>query len=102
MTESSPTVTANPINGKSRVGSIGLPIPNTEVRLVELEPDAQGNYADVAEGKEGELLVRGPQVMKGYWNMPAETVQAISHDGWLHTGDIAKMDKDGYFYIVDR
>lgn len=102
MTEASPVVTANPINGESRPGSIGLPIPGTEARLVELEPDVQGNYADVAEGKEGELLVRGPQVMKGYWNMPDETVRTISRDGWLHTGDIAKMDKDGYFYIVDR
>jgi long-chain acyl-CoA synthetase len=102
MTESSPTVTANPINGESRAGSIGLPLPNTEVRLVELDPDARGNYADVAEGQEGELLVRGPQVMKAYWNMPDETAKMISRDHWLHTGDIAKMDKDGYFYIVDR
>ncbi len=102
MTETSPTITANPIQGESRAGSVGLPLPNTEIRLVELDPDAQGNYADVAEGKEGELLVRGPQVMHSYWNMPAETAQMISSDHWLHTGDIAKMDKDGYFYIVDR
>ena len=102
MTESSPVITANPIQGESRPGSIGLPISSTEVRLVELDPDAQGNYVDVSEGKEGELLARGPQVMKGYWNMPDETVKTISRDGWLHTGDIAKMDKDGYFYIVDR
>ncbi|MFN8495189.1 MAG: long-chain fatty acid--CoA ligase [Caldilineaceae bacterium] len=101
MTESSPVAMANPIIGESRAGSIGLPISNTEVKLVELEPDAQGNYAEVAEGKEGELLLRGPQVMKGYWNMPDETVK-ILRDGWLHTGDIAKMDQDGYFYIVDR
>ncbi len=102
MTETSPTITANPIQGESRAGSVGLPLPNTEVRLVELDPDAQGNYADVAEGKEGEFLVRGPQVMNGYWNMPDETAKMISSDYWLHTGDIAKMDKDGYFYIVDR
>ncbi|MCX6045201.1 MAG: long-chain fatty acid--CoA ligase [Chloroflexi bacterium] len=102
MTETSPTITANPIQGESRAGSVGLPLPNTEIRLVELDPDAQGNYADVAEGKEGELLVRGPQVMHSYWNMPDETAKMISQDQWLHTGDIAKMDKDGYFYIVDR
>ena len=101
MTESSPVAMANPIIGESRPGSIGLPISNTEAKLVELDPDAQGNYAEVAEGKEGELLLRGPQVMKGYWNMPDETVK-ILRDGWLHTGDIAKMDHDGYFYIVDR
>ncbi|CAN5514048.1 long-chain fatty acid--CoA ligase [soil metagenome] len=102
MTETSPTITANPIQGESRAGSVGLPLPNTEIRLVELDPDAQGNYADVAEGKEGEIVVRGPQVMHSYWNMPDETAKMISNDHWLHTGDIAKMDKDGYFYIVDR
>ena len=53
-------------------------------------------------GEEGEIVVRGPQVMKGYWGRPDETANTIDKDGWLHTGDIAKMDDDGYFYIVDR
>lgn len=61
-----------------------------------------GKYEDVEEGQEGELCARGPQIMKGYWNKPEETAGTIDDEGWLHTGDIAKMDKDGYFYIVDR
>jgi len=102
MTESSPLAIANPINGESRAGSIGLPVSSTEAKIVALDADADGNYATVPEGGEGELLVRGPQVMKGYWNMPSETDQTVDREGWLHTGDIVKMDKDGYFYIVDR
>lgn len=102
MTESSPVISANPINGEARVGSIGLPLPNTEVQIVSLEPDANGDYQPLPQGQEGELLARGPQVMKGYWNRPDETVKTINRQGWLHTGDIAKMDEDGYFYIVDR
>ncbi len=70
--------------------------------MVSLEPDAEGRYAFLAVGQPGELVVRGPQVMKGYHNNPAETRQAIDAEGWLHTGDIATMDADGYFYIVDR
>ncbi|RIK43510.1 MAG: long-chain fatty acid--CoA ligase [Chloroflexi bacterium] len=102
LTESSPVAVANPINGEARVGSIGLPLPNTEVRIVALEPDANGRYQPLELGQEGELAIRGPQVMKGYWNRPAETAQALTTDGWLLTGDIARMDEDGYFYIVDR
>lgn len=102
MTELSPVATANPINGESRAGSIGLPIPNTDVRIVSLTPDAEGNYQLLGVGEEGEIVVRGPQVMKGYWNRPEETANTIDKEGWLHTGDIAKMDEDGYFYIVDR
>jgi long-chain acyl-CoA synthetase len=102
MTESSPVATANPINGEARVGSIGLPVSNTEIRIVALEPDANGQYQPLGVGEEGELTIRGPQVMKGYWNRPDETAQTLRTDGWLHTGDIARMDEDGYFYIVDR
>ncbi|MDQ3250613.1 MAG: AMP-binding protein, partial [Chloroflexota bacterium] len=102
MTESSPLAIANPINGESRAGSIGVPVPNTDAKIVTLDPDAQGIYADVPVGTEGELLVRGPQVMKGYWQQGEETAKTINAEGWLHTGDIAKMDADGYFYIVDR
>jgi long-chain acyl-CoA synthetase len=102
MTELSPVATANPIFGQSRAGSIGLPICNTDVRIVSLAPDANGVYTPMKVGEEGEIVVRGPQVMKGYWGRPDETANTIDPDGWLHTGDIAKMDDDGYFYIVDR
>lgn len=102
MTESSPVVTANPLYGEARAGSIGLPVSNTEVSICALEPDENGEFKILAQGEEGELIVRGPQVMKGYWNMDDETAKTIDRDGWLHTGDIAKMDADGYFYIVDR
>jgi long-chain acyl-CoA synthetase len=102
MSESSPVATANPINGEARIGSIGLPIPNTEVAIASLDADAAGRYEHLPIGQEGELLLRGPQVMKGYWNMADETAKTIDSEGWLHTGDIAKMDEDGYLYIVDR
>jgi len=85
-----------------RTGSIGLPISSTELAIVSLEADDNGNYKFLAPGEEGELVIRGPQVMKGYYNNPEETAMTIDVDHWLHTGDIAKMDKDGYFYIVDR
>lgn len=102
MTELSPVAVANPIWGESRAGSIGLPVPSTDVQIVSLTPEADGSYTRLGVGEEGELVVRGPQVMKGYWNRPDETATTIDADGWLHTGDIAKMDEDGYFYIVDR
>ncbi len=102
LTETSPVVCANPINGLRKEGSIGLPLPSTEVAVVKLEPDAEGVYEAVPPGQEGELVVRGPQVMKGYWGRPDETAQTIDPEGWLHTGDIARMDEDGFFYIVDR
>ena len=102
MSECSPVATANPIFGQVRVGSIGIPLPDTECAVVSLEMNEAGEYQFLAPGQEGEIVVRGPQVMKGYYNNPEETAKTIDKDGWLHTGDIAKMDKDGYFYIVDR
>ncbi len=102
LSEASPIVAANPIHGDRKVGSIGLPIPNTRITVVSLEPDNQGIYTELKTGEEGELVVYGPQVMKGYWNRPDETAKTIDSTGGLHTGDIAKMDADGYFYIVDR
>lgn len=103
MTESSPVTHANPLIGEVRIGSIGLPIPNTDAHIVTLEPDDEGKYQILEEiGAEGELRVKGPQVMKGYWGRDDETAKTLTPDGWLHTGDIAKMDEDGYFYIVDR
>ena len=102
MSECSPVATANPIFGQVRVGSIGLPLPDTDCAVVSLEMNEAGEYQFLAPGQEGEIVVRGPQVMKGYYNNKEETAKTIDKDGWLHTGDIAKMDKDGYFYIVDR
>ena len=97
LTEASPVTHANPIYGENRIGTIGLPWPNTECKLVDLED----GETEVSAGETGELCVKGPQVMKGYWNMPGETDNVL-REGWLYTGDIASMDEDGYFAIVDR
>jgi long-chain acyl-CoA synthetase len=96
LSETSPLTHANPIHA-ARPGSIGIPLPDTDARIVDLATNA-----DAPPGAEGELLLRGPQVMQGYWKKPAETAATLSADGWLRTGDIARMDADGYFYIVDR
>jgi long-chain acyl-CoA synthetase len=95
LTETSPLTHANPL-ARAKAGSIGLPLPDTDARIVELETGA-----DVGVGQPGELLIRGPQVMRGYWNRPEETARAL-RDGWLATGDVATMDDEGYFAIVDR
>ncbi len=95
MTEASPVVTTNP-KGGIRIGTIGVPVPSTDVRIV----DENGNV--LPTGSVGELQVRGPQVMKGYYKKPEETARTITADGWLNTGDVASMDEDGYFRIVDR
>lgn len=102
LTETSPVACANPINGMRKEGSIGFPVPSTEVAIVGLDPNEEGKFEPVPAGEEGELIIRGPQVMKGYWKRPEETAEAISEEGWFHTGDIARMDEDGCFYIVDR
>ena len=97
LTEASPVTHANPLDGERRAGSIGLPVPDTDCKIVHLEdPDRE-----VGVGERGELCVRGPQVMLGYWNRPEDTALSI-RNGWLHTGDVAVMDEDGYFFIVDR
>ncbi|MBN8480226.1 MAG: AMP-binding protein [Xanthomonadales bacterium] len=96
LTETSPAVCINPLDLSEYNGSIGLPVPSTEVSV----QDDDGNL--LAVGGVGELCVRGPQVMKGYWNRPEETAKVIDASGWLHTGDIARMDERGFFYIVDR
>lgn len=97
MTESSPVICVNPIDEqKVRIGYIGLPVPSTEVRLV----NEAGQIVGIGEA--GELQARGPQIMKGYYNRPKETAETISADGWLATGDIAIMEADGFFKIVDR
>ncbi len=102
MSESSPLTAGNPVFGRTKTGSVGMPIPDTELAVIALEPDDHGTYAFLGIEEAGELVVRGPQVMKGYYNSPEETGSTIDANGWLHTGDIAKMDADGYFYIVDR
>jgi long-chain acyl-CoA synthetase len=96
LTEASPGVTMNPFNLRQFNGSVGLPLPSTEVAI----RDDQGR--DLPIGQAGELCVRGPQVMKGYWKRPDETAKAIMPDGFLRTGDIAVMDEKGFFRIVDR
>ena len=74
-------------------------MPDVEARIVDLET---GEPIQPGTDKTGELLVRGPQVMKGYWNRPDETAQSLDQEGWLHTGDIARVDEDGFYSIVDR
>ncbi|KQP56153.1 AMP-binding protein [Agreia sp. Leaf283] len=96
LTEASPVVSVNPTVGTARLGTIGLPLPSTYVEIRDDDDRA------VALGERGELVISGPQVMKGYWNKPEQTAKAIGPDGWLHTGDVAIMDADGYVTIVDR
>jgi len=97
MTEASPITHVNPFGGLRKPGSVGVPIPNTLSRIVDLKD----GITPVPVGEVGEIVFQGPQVMKGYLNMPAETAEALK-GGWLHSGDIGKMDEDGYFYVVDR
>jgi long-chain acyl-CoA synthetase len=92
----------NPISDKRKFGTIGLPIPDTDCRIVDLDDPSK----EAPAGEPGELALAGPQVMKGYWNRPEETAEMIREGGdrvrWLHTGDIATVDDEGYFAIVDR
>ncbi|WP_281646162.1 AMP-binding protein [Parendozoicomonas sp. Alg238-R29] len=96
LTECSPIVSVNPLGKASQPGTAGLPLPSTEVRFINEE----GN--DVVLGEPGELCVRGPQVMKGYWRRADATEEVLDSDGWLKTGDIAKVEEDGFIRIVDR
>ena len=98
LTEASPVTHANPIGpGGPKPGTVGQLLPNTECRVV----DAAGG-TDLGPGEDGELWIRGPQVMRGYLNNPEATAAMLDEDGWLHTGDIGHVDQDGYFRIVDR
>ncbi|MCG3736799.1 long-chain-fatty-acid--CoA ligase FadD [Vibrio cincinnatiensis] len=96
LTECSPLVTGNPYDLSDYSGAIGLPVPSTEVRIVDDEGKVLGY------DQTGELQVRGPQVMQGYWQRPEATKEVIDEDGWLSTGDIVKFDEQGMLYIVDR
>ncbi len=103
LSEASPVTHANPVFGENRVGTIGVPWPDTDVKIVDVDTGEKV----LGVGEAGELCVRGPQVMSGYWNMPEETANSLRPDPaggapWLHTGDIAVMDEDGYFQIRDR
>ncbi len=96
LTETSPAAIANPLTMTDFTGSIGLPIPSTDVRIC----DDDGN--DVATGEAGEICIRGPQVMEGYWQKPDETAKVMMEGGWFRTGDIGRIDEKGYVFIEDR
>ncbi len=97
MSETAALGTNNPIFGPKKVNSIGIPYPDTDIRVVDLENGAD----DVPRGKPGEIIIKGATVMKGYWNNPEGTAEQMK-DGWLYTGDIAIQDDDDFLYIVDR
>ncbi len=98
LSEASPVISCNPPNGGGRKGSIGLPLPGTELEFRQIEdvslPEQDGNH--------GQLLVRGPQVMQGYWNRQQESQQTLLAGGWLVTGDVGYVDDDGFIYLTDR
>jgi len=96
LTETSPAACINPMDLPEYNGAIGLPVPSTDACI----KDDNGRQLPV--GEVGELCIMGPQVMLGYWQRPAETAEVIDAEGWLHTGDMARMDENGFFYIVDR
>ena len=97
MTETSPVSTMNPSLGTKKLGTIGMPIQNVELKIIDPETGKE-----VPIGEPGEICVKGPLVMQGYYNKPEETKKAIDADGYMHTGDVALMGNDGYLKIVDR
>ncbi len=98
LTETSPVTHANPLGSKGKVGTIGVPLPSTEAKIFDLAR----RLKEVKQGQIGELAVRGPQVMMGYWKNPKATKEVLTDDGWLLTGDIAQADEDGYIRIIAR
>jgi long-chain acyl-CoA synthetase len=98
LTEASPVTHANPLGGEGKVGTIGVPIPSTTAAVFDLVKGRK----EVKPGQIGELAVRGPQVMQGYWKDPKATEEVLREDGWLLTGDVAQRDEDGYFRIIAR
>ena len=98
LTETAPVALGNPFHPSRRTGTIGIPFPSTYRKVVDPEDPTK----DVEAGQPGELLLKGPQVFKGYWNKPDETAAAFTADGWLRTGDVVTLDEDGFATIVDR
>jgi long-chain acyl-CoA synthetase len=96
LTETAPSATANPLNVTEFTGAIGVPMPSTEVVLRD------DDNRDLPLGQAGEICIRGPQVMAGYWQRPEETAEVLGKDGFLHTGDIGVMDEKGFIRVVDR
>jgi long-chain acyl-CoA synthetase len=96
LTETSPIVTSNPLTIEDYTGAIGLPMPSTDIAIRDMDG------RDVVLGEPGELCVKGPQLMAGYWNQADETTKVMTEDGFLRTGDIARVDERGYVFIVDR
>ena len=97
MSETTSMGIGNPLLGMSKAGSIGIPFPDTDVKLVDLE----NGIEEVPKGEPGELIIKSPLIMQGYWNNPEETAGQLK-DGWLYTGDVVVQDEDDYFAIVDR
>lgn len=96
LTETSPAACMNPMDITEHTGAIGLPVSSTYACVMDDE------WRVLPHGEIGELCIKGPQVMKGYWQLPEETAKCIDAEGWLHTGDVARMDEKGFFYVVDR
>ena len=96
LSETSPSASCNPVDSTAYSGNIGLPMPNTDMKLL----DDDGN--EVAQGERGEIAIKGPQVMAGYWQRPDETAKVMTPDGFFRSGDIGVVDERGYFKIVDR
>ena len=96
LTETSPVASTNPYGDKARLGTVGIPVPGTAFKIID------DNGIELDLGERGELCIKGPQVMKGYWNRAEASAEVLDADGWLKTGDIAVIDPDGYVRIVDR
>jgi long-chain acyl-CoA synthetase len=96
LSETSPSATCNPADSQAYTGTVGLPMPNTDIRLL----DDEGN--EVPPGEAGEIAIKGPQVMAGYWQRPDETAKVMTADGFFRSGDVGMVDDKGYFRIVDR
>ncbi|HSH90268.1 MAG TPA: long-chain fatty acid--CoA ligase [Ramlibacter sp.] len=98
MTETSPTGTFTPVHGKRKAGSCGLPVPGLRVRFADVSDPSR----DVPRGEAGELVVKGPNLMTGYWRKPEATRESLTEDGYFRTGDVGRMDEDGFIYLIDR
>jgi len=97
LSEASPVTHCNPLTDNCRNGSIGLPLPGVDSAILD-----QVTGEPLPAGMEGEIVVKGPNIMKGYWNRKDETEAIFTKNGWMHTGDLGKMDEDGFFYVIER